>query len=92
MGLKEVVRVELSPTAQTTRWNLEGRNRGSVLTEKALSWMEHLFVVLLKPPGVTPPRPDAGNPAGQVVLAQPRGCEVIEPYNWSGSSSPKAVT
>lgn len=85
LGLKEVVRVGLEPT-ETKRVTLEGRSRRTALTKKALSWMRHLYDVRPKPLGVTPPHPDAGNGAGQVVQAQSTGCEVTEPYNWSGSS------
>jgi len=85
MGLKEVVRVEQS-AAGKTRSKLEARDREIVLTQKAFSWMEHLYDVRPKPHGVTPPHPDAGNSVGQAMLAQSMGCDVTEPNNWSGSS------
>lgn len=86
MGLKEVVRVGQESTGKK-RVTLEGRSRRTGLTVKALSWFGHLFDVRSKPPGVTPPHPDAGNGAGQAVLAQSTGCEVAEGHNWSPSPS-----
>ena len=77
-GLQEVVRVAPSKAGKR-RVNLEGRSRQIALTNKAFSWMQHLFVVRPKPPGLTAPHPDVGNPAGQVVKAQSRGCEGILP-------------
>jgi len=90
LGLKEVVRVDRveQETSGKKRVTLEGRTRRIALTEKALSWMEHLYDVRPKLPGVTPPHLDAGDSPGHMVQASSQGEEVIEPYNWSGSSSP----
>jgi len=77
-GINEVVRVEPSAEGKR-RVNLEGRSRQIALTNKAFSWMGRLFDVRPKPPGVTPPHLDAGNPAGHIVIAQSRGCEVEGP-------------
>ena len=71
LGLKEVVRVG-HVVSKKGRVTLEARTRRIALTQKALSWMERLYEVHPKPPGVTPPHPDAGNGAGQVVLARLR--------------------
>ena len=77
-GLQEVVRVEPSKAGKS-RVNLEGRSRQSALTSKAFSWMQHLFDVRPKPPGVTAPHLDASNPAGHTVKVQPKDCKEILP-------------
>lgn len=62
MGLREKVRV-CYVESKKERKTLEARFRRIALTDKAYSWMQHLFDVHRTIPVVTPPLLDAGNGA-----------------------------